>query len=811
MIPQSGPIRLLLFLFTFINFVRADIAAFDLSGPPIEVRVTRSGKTLPISRVPNLQPGDRIWVHPDLPEDQSAHYLLVVAFLRGPTNPPPDVWFTKAETWNKRVREEGIVVVVPQDAQQALLFLAPETGGDFSTLRSTVKGKPGVFVRASQDLNQASLDRSRLDQYINAIRQTSENDPKALHDRSVLLARSLTIKLDQQCFDRPVEQQTSCLTQHTDQLVLDDGHSQSMVAALTSGPSSDLIGQLSNTRLAGGGYYSPYVGAVVDLARIMGSLHTATYQYIPALAVTKDNQLNLKLNNPPSFLKPKSVLVVGLPAVEAAQLPPLRAVDPNQVSCLQKPSLVLPVEGAPLVFSTSLAHDFVLQIQSDAGSTIELPAVADAARGGFLIDAQALRGTQVAGPVRGRLHGSWGFQAFDGPVFNLQSANLQSARASQWKVPTVDQSALIVGREDTLHLQSDNAACVENVSVRDAKGTITKANWKLAKPNELEVQLPLQSVPPGSTTILVNEFGLNQPDEVRLNAYAEPGHMDRFVIDVGDQQGVLTGTRLDEVASLDLNGIRFSPVSLSRAAQKDELRLSISSSGNTVQSEQTLVAHVDLKDGRVLDVPATVAPPRPKVALVNKTIETGPIPSAVHLESPDDLPQDGRLVFFFHSGIPETFPRNEKIEVAAAEDSFSVLLSVSDGDLVLQDAHNVLATLDPLKSFGPSAFGPLRFRPVDANGAKGDWQSLVTLVRTPSLKEIRCPDKPDEQCTLTGTKLFLIDSVAADAEFKHTVSIPIGFAETSVKVPRINGTPLYLKLRDDPSVANTVTLPTLPQ
>jgi hypothetical protein len=287
--------------------------------------------------------------------------------------------------------------------------------------------------------------------------------------------------------------------------------------------------------------------------------------------------------------------------------------------------------------------------------------------------------------------------------------------------------------------------------------------------------------------------------------------MDRFVIDVGDQQGVLTGTRLDEVASLDLNGIRFSPVSLSRAAQKDELRLSISSSGNTVQSEQTLVAHVDLKDGRVLDVPATVAPPRPKVALVNKTIETGPIPSAVHLESPDDLPQDGRLVFFFHSGIPETFPRNEKIEVAAAEDSFSVLLSVSDGDLVLQDAHNVLATLDPLKSFGPSAFGPLRFRPVDANGAKGDWQSLVTLVRTPSLKEIRCPDKPDEQCTLTGTKLFLIDSVAADAEFKHTVSIPIGFAETSVKVPRINGTPLYLKLRDDPSVANTVTLPTLPQ
>jgi len=158
---------------------------------------------------------------------------MVVAFLRGATNPPPDSWFTKAETWNKKVREEGIVIVVPPDAQQALLFLAPETGGDFSTLRSTVKGKPGVFVRASQDLNQANLDRSRLDHYINAVKQTSDTDPSALHDRSVLLARSLSIKLDQQCFERPVEQQTSCLTQHSDQLVLEKRDQRRLAGDLT--------------------------------------------------------------------------------------------------------------------------------------------------------------------------------------------------------------------------------------------------------------------------------------------------------------------------------------------------------------------------------------------------------------------------------------------------------------------------------------------------------------------------------------------------------------------------------------------------
>ena len=119
-------------------YARADDAAFDLLGPRIDMKVTRGGKPLPISKVPNLQPGDRLWIHPDFPDDQSARYLLVVAFLRGSTNPPPENWFTRAETWKKQVREEGIVVTVPQGAQQALLFLAPETAGDFSTDRKSV-------------------------------------------------------------------------------------------------------------------------------------------------------------------------------------------------------------------------------------------------------------------------------------------------------------------------------------------------------------------------------------------------------------------------------------------------------------------------------------------------------------------------------------------------------------------------------------------------------------------------------------------------------------------------------------------------
>src|SRR5215813_2211464 len=416
----------------------ADTGAFDLIGPSVEVKVNRDGRTLPIAEVSNLQAGDRVWIHPDFPESQSAPYLLIVAFLRGSTNPPPDSWFTRAETWNKKVREEGITVTVPQEAQQVLIFLAPNTGGGFGTLRKAVRNLPGVFVRASQDLNQAALYRSRLDKYLDEVRETSDTDPKELQERSVQMARTLKIKVDQQCFERPPDQQASCLTQNRDRLLLDDVHSQSMVAALTTGPSSDLIGAISATPVAGSGFYSAYIGAVMDLARLLGNIHTAEYQYIPALALPTGDQLNLHLNNPPSFRNPKSVIVVGLPAVEAAQLPPLRNPGVDQVHCLENPSLVLPVEGAPLVFSTDLGHDFVLSLPTKKGATIELPVKADAARGGFVADTKKLTTSDLDTQLVATLKGNWGFDTFAGPTFHLRNV-----QPDGWSVAAADQGALI--------------------------------------------------------------------------------------------------------------------------------------------------------------------------------------------------------------------------------------------------------------------------------------------------------------------------------------------------------------------------------
>src|SRR5215475_4852589 len=802
------PLVVLVFAAVAAEVTAADNGAFDLIGPSVEVKVIRDSKALPIGEVSNLQAGDRVWVHPDFPESQSARYLLIVAFLRGSTNPPPDSWFTQAETWNSKVRSEGITVTVPQDAHQVLIFLAPNTGGGFGTLRKAVRDLPGVFVRASQDLNEAALYRSRLDKYLDEVRETSDTDPKQLRERSEEMARTLKIKVDPKCFDRPPDEQATCLTQNKDRLVLDDGHSQSVVSALTSGPSSDLIGAITGMPVAGGGFYGAYVGVVMDLARLLGSIHTAEYQYNPALAMPKGVGLNLHLNNPPSFRNPKSVIVVALPAVDAPQLPALRAASADQVFCLQNPSLILPVDGAPLVYSTGLAHDFVLSLQTKTGASLDLPAKPDATRGGFVIDTQKIEGAELEPQLAGTIRGLWGFDEFTGPSFQFQSAH-----STAWNIPSADAASLIVGRDDVLHLQSNCAVCTEQVVIRTQEGKERKAVWKLNGMNELEIQVPMKEEKAGPVRILVKQFGVPAADELNLNAYSETARLEQFTISAGDLDGVLEGSRLDEVEGLEFNGVHFTPANLARANRKDLLSLSANDpeQAATLKPSQTLSAQVSLKDGRVLDLQTEVQERRPKLVLLKKTIQAGPAPSAVRLGNPDLLPQDRRLSFFLKTEIPDKFPRSEKIEVGTADESFQTLLSVEDGNLVLQDTQSVLAILDPLKNFGPSAFGPLRFRPVSDDGRKGDWQPLATLVRLPSLKEVRCPDSPDKPCQLSGSSLFLIGAVASDAQFTRSLPVPPGFTEATLTVPRPNGTLLYLKLRDDPETVNTAVVPVLPE
>jgi hypothetical protein len=804
--------RVLQYLLTFSlasPLLYAEGPPFDLSGPKVDVHVKRGDVTLPIAETPNLLPGDRLWIHPDLPESQATHYVLVVAFLRGSTNPPPPDWFTRVETWTREVRDEGVFVKVPPEAQQALLFLAPETGGDFTTLRNAVRGRPGLFVRAAQDLQAASWERMRLDTYLDDVKVTSQFDPAALKTRTEMAARSLGIKINENCFQKPIDQQASCLSQNSEGMVLDDANAQTLVAQLATGNTLDLMNQLSYTTMGGGGAYSAYIGAIVDTARILSSLHTAHFQYIPALALPTADSLNLRLNMPPSFINPKSVVVMALPPIGSSRPEPLHPVNPGDSFCAMKQGLVLPAEGAPLVFSTAMAHDLFLHIESGGAKPVtqDVPVIADPGKGGLVPTKAIAISTMPGGDLTAELRGKWGFDNWEGPRYQLVAA-----LPGKWALAASDQSALVVGRDDTLHIDGTSTVCVEKVQAQTAGNHILALQWKSPKPGALEVTVPLKDASPGPVSVALYQFGLAEPDRMAMEAYDAAASLEGLTLSAGDETALLKGTRLDEVAKAEIDGIALAPSVLNRVGDLDGLLMNAGGSTASLVPGKHYVAHVALKDGRLLTAPVTVGPPRPQMMLLSKGVQsdvTAP-PPPVQLGSADDLPIEGRLVFFLKSVVPQAFPRDEKVEVAAADSSFHTMLTLSDGGLVLEDAHTAVGSLEPLARFGASAFGPLRLRAISAEGATGDWQPLGTLVRLPGFSALRCPRSAIRPCVLSGTNLFLATSFAATPDFDDSADVPPQFTGTQLAVPHpVNGV-LYLKLRDDPATVQTLTLPVTP-
>src|SRR3984957_6599554 len=807
---------------SFTTALRADDKArFDLAGPTIDIRVTRGNVTLPIAQVPNLQPGDKIWIKADLPPSQSNHLILIVAFLRGTTNEPPDNWFTEIDTWEKKTIE-GTTVTVPNEAEEALLFVAPETGGDFRTLRSAVKGKPGLFIRADADLNEASFEQQRIERYLSAMKTLPQDDQKAIQDHSAKLATTLALKPNADCFKQPVDQQVVCLTQSSAPVLLDDGHGQSIAEAISTGPSSDFINAASYTQPVGAGLYSAYVGAVVDLVHLVGMLRTAQYQYIPGLSFPQGSALSLRLNAPPSFHKPESVIVIGLPAIQKAKLPPLHPHDPNQVACLLQPKMTIPLEGAPLAFSSSFAHGLVLHLNR-TGAPTDLPLTPDAFEGGLVVTKEEksdpLHDANLGGDkelsakpdtkigttndltITGTIRGYWGFDSFEGPTITLQQI-----KGKDWKI--VDNTQLLAGQDNHLTLKADGSACVEHIAlasdkVKDADVSFKPATGKDAK-DTLALEVSLKTVRPGGYSLAIQQFGDSDRDTVPLTGSTAGIHLDGIKIHSGDKTAILTGGGLKDVVSVEIDKQVFTP----GGEGNDDNTMHLQADAGVSPGDGS-DAQAKLKDGRTMSVKISTAAARPELKLLSFKAASAPKEGTLPIifGNRDDILLEGKLTFVVQtSGI---FPRMQTIEVATATGSGYTTLSLATNNLVLQDDHTAVATLEPLKAFGQSAFGKLQMRPVAEDGTPGNWTPLGILVRAPQITAIHCTTTDSPGCTVVGSNLFLVQSFGASKDFIKPTDVPTGFAEDNIAVhTSADGVTLYLKLRDDPNSVATVTLPT---
>lgn len=782
---------------------QADGARFELIGPDLAVTVTRNGQQLPLARVPSLAEGDRLHIAGTAAadsaggKDQGAHLMVVSAFLRGATNPPPKEWLGVARTWKERGRDQDLTLTVPAGARQMVLLVVPETSGAQGTLVDAVRGKPGEFVRASQDLNQASLDHARLEAFMSAIRGDGETHPEDLRRLAPVLARSLSIKLNEDCLSKVVEQQATCLLDDRDTLVLSDVHTNSLTDTLTGAP-TQLAFTLSATPQGGAGAYSPYIGVIRDLARVFGAFSNPQFNYLPTLSVLRDDRVSLRLNTAPSFTKPKSVMVMAMPAIGADSPPQLRSTGGGPLCARGDGDIVLPVEGAPLIFATGFAHDMMARFSGPDGKTTEVPVQPRADRGGYILAGGAL--PQGAASQALHLHGRWGFDPYEGPDFVVQHPD-----GGPWNRAAGATGPLVAGRDNEVILEGASPGCLEDVALRVGNGAARSVSWRAIDGGHVAVTVPLAENETGDLRLDLRQQGLGTTATVSLRARAESSRIDAVDVRAGESEALVTGQRLEQVVAVTIGDLEFRPDGLTREGRIDRLHLAAAGTGRAGDAGTAVKATVKLDDGRSQTVSLRIGPARPRVDLLSRTVNAAPVPAGtrpLRFAGDDLLPEDGELVFSLRAAPGTTLATGDAIEVAPQGSQQGLRLTAGKG-LMATDPQVVVATLRAA-DLPPASFGPLRYRLVKGEQA-GAWQPLATLARLPRITGVSCDGAGSQPCTITGRALFLLDAVAADDDFARAVTVQPGFTGSSLRVPRPVDGALHLRLRDAPQAK--VTLP----
>jgi hypothetical protein len=403
--------------------------------------------------------------------------------------------------------------------------------------------------------------------------------------------------------------------------------------------------------------------------------------------------------------------------------------------------------------------------------------------------------------VTGSIHGYWGFDPFEGPTVNLQQIE-----GKDFKV--VDGSKLMAGQDNKLTLKADGTGCVEHVALAREKDKDMEVNFKPADGKDakdtLALDVSLKTVQPGGYALAVKQFGSKDVEKLPLTAYDAAINFDEVKIHGGDDAFVMTGRGLKNVVSVELAKQTFTP----EGEANDDSTLHLHA-GAGVSPENGSEAIVKLKDGRTIPVKVSAEAARPTLKLLSFKATQEPRDGAmpVTLGAKEDIALDGKLTFVVQT--KEVFARTQTVEVATANGAVKTTLSLLSNTLVLQDDHTAVATLNPLKAFGESAFGKLAMRPVAQDGTAGDWTGLGVLVRTPTITAIHCTTSDSPTCTVDGSQLFLVQSFAAEKDFAKPTEVPTGFADSSIAVPTpADGATIYLKLRDDPNTFASVTLPT---
>ena len=94
---------------------------------------------------------------------------------------------------------------------------------------------------------------------------------------------------------------------------------------------------------------------------------------------------------------------------------------------------------------------------------------------------------------------------------------------------------------------------------------------------------------PGPVTLSIYQYGIEKPETIAMMAFADAASLELLTLSAGDPVALLKGTRLDEVAKAELDGISLAPSTLSRVGDHDQLLMKASASTARLDPEQPLL------------------------------------------------------------------------------------------------------------------------------------------------------------------------------------------------------------------------------
>ena len=273
--------------------------------------------------------------------------------------------------------------------------------------------------------------------------------------------------------------------QGQDTLILNDGHSVSIVEALTT-RTRERSGDGGQRHAAGElRLLQPLPrDAAAILGRLFDSFRVANYQYIPALATAVGQAAHVDAQH--AAVVSKSEIGAGRGAAgrrAGAASAAARRQSEGHLLRAQKFARAARRRRAIGVLDRVCARhrSCASPARTAKRSTCRRRRMPRKAA-----SSSTPRRSQTASledRFEGSLHGYWGFEKFDGPGFQLVNTHSQA-----WTPSSTDDGSLIVGRANTIHLQAGSVACIDRIMVKDPAGKELRVEWSPVKANEVRDQ-----------------------------------------------------------------------------------------------------------------------------------------------------------------------------------------------------------------------------------------------------------------------------------------------------------------------------------